>query len=271
MILQNKNKTEEFLGQEDIHRQWVNTYRTSDNERFYEEALDFIVARLENRPETSRILDIGCGSCSQSLRLARRHFQVLGIDLSPAVLKMAEKTVAEKGFSHQIRLEQQNLTAMTFADNSIDCALAWGVFMHVPDIEKAIAEVSRVLKRGGELAVSEGNMHSIESIFFRTIRRLMGGSKIRFNATPAGMESWIQMSTGSFLSRHSRISWMIHEFSKHGLELKVRHPGQFTESYARFSNPTIRRLIHRWNHFWFHRVKNSSLAYGNILIFRKTR
>ncbi len=265
------DRAEGILSDESIHRQWVGGYRTPDNDLFYDEAFEFIFSHLENKPSKNLFLDIGCGSCAQSMRLAKRGYQVLGVDLSPAVLKLAERVLAEKGYNDQVSLQQQNLTELKLEEQSIDCILVWGVLMHVPEVEKAISEISRVLRVGGEVVVSEGNMRSVESIFFRGIRKIFGSKKIRYNETPAGMESWIQMPTGILLSRHARVEWLISEFNRHGLILKIRHPGQFTELYTKFSYSFVRRMIHGWNRFWFRHVRNSDLAYGNILIFKKIK
>ena len=61
---------ENLLSRPEMHRQWARDYRTDDNERFYEQAFDFIVDRLKPGPGAT-FLDAGCGSCAHSVRLAR--------------------------------------------------------------------------------------------------------------------------------------------------------------------------------------------------------
>ena len=63
---------ENLLARPEMHRKWEGDYRTTDNESFYEAAFDFIAGLLAPCPGAT-FLDVGCGSCAHSVRLARRH------------------------------------------------------------------------------------------------------------------------------------------------------------------------------------------------------
>ena len=180
---------ESTLKQSGIHEEWVDNYRTPDNEHFYNMAFDFI-AKSFGAPQGATVLDAGCGSCAKSKNLADRGFQVLGTDLSEPALEMARKSLMGTKYENSIQLQQQNLTAITLDDNSIDYLVCWGVLMHIPEIDKAIAELSRIVKPGGYIAISEGNMKSLQTRVLRFLKKLLGRERADVYLVPAGIEKW---------------------------------------------------------------------------------
>jgi len=108
----------------------------------------------------ARALDLGCGQGRHVHALyygARMH--VVGVDLSfDDVVKAREgfehapdmNAPPERGFS----LSVGNALKLPFADNSFDLIVCSEVLEHIPDYESVLAEIDRVLKPGGQLAVS---------------------------------------------------------------------------------------------------------------------
>lgn len=261
---------ESTLKAEDVHLEWEESYRTKWNERFYEEAFDYIIKVL-NPPKGSTFLDVGCGPCAHSMRLARRGFYVQATDFSESVLKMAESQVRSSGLQDKIKLQRENILSFSFKDQSFDYILCWGVLMHIPDIEKAILEISRILKRGGTLIISEGNMNSLESGTVRLLKELLGKKKAIVRKTPAGLEYWEQTTAGELVTRQANVPWLIKAFETNGLTVKRRVPGQFTEIYTMFSSSLMKNLIHSFNRFWFKYVKIPYFSFGNIITLQKDK
>lgn len=101
-----------------------------------------VEAIAEGRP--SRVLDAGCGTGDHSERIQREvGAQVTGLDLSP---RMAELTHA-RGLDALMG----NIEALPFAHNAFDCVAASRVLYHVPDLDRGLAEIARVLRPGGRL------------------------------------------------------------------------------------------------------------------------
>lgn len=258
---------EETLSKRDVHDKWESDFRTAQNARFYDAALEYIGDQLDpaQRP---KLLDAGCGIGDYALRLARRGFSVTGIDFSPSVLENARAYLAERPDGDRVALQRDSLLDLSFEDAEFDAILCWGVLMHIPDVEAATSELARVLRPGGRAAISETNMRSIEAVTLRLLRRLTGrGVSVR--RTDAGMEHWAEGSAGDLMTRESDIDWLVRRFDHLGLDLRSRCAGQFSESYVRTDNPIGLKLIHWLNWHWFHLIGWAPPAVGNILIFEK--
>jgi 2-polyprenyl-3-methyl-5-hydroxy-6-metoxy-1,4-benzoquinol methylase len=257
---------EKTLMKPDIHYQWENSYRTAYCEKFYENAFDYITNFLD-APKNSLILDAGCGSGYHSIRLAKRGFSVIGVDFSESILKMAEINIQSNNLGDRIKIQRENITSLNFSDETFDYILCWGVLMHIPDIERAISELTRVLRKGGMIIISEANMLSLELIIIRNLRRLKGKQKA--TRQPTGLEYWTITSAGKLFVRHADLKWLKKTFESSGFTVKKHVSGQFMEMYSWFSSQLFQSLIHKFNHLWFKYVKVPYLATANIIIFER--
>ena len=264
----NSKLVENLLAKPEVHEQWESGYRTEENERFYEQVFDYILQVLAPAPGAT-ILDVGCGPCAHSARLARRGLRVQAVDFSESALEMAAENVRAQGLEDKIKLGRESLMGLSFPDESFDYVLCWGVLMHIPDVERAVAELSRVLRPGGQLVISEANMRSLEAVGVRRMKRVLKREKAEVKDAPAGVEYWKERDGGALVTRQANIGWLVHAFEGHGLTLKRRVAGQFSEAYTLFSAPALKKLVHHFNDFWFRRVKSAGPAFGNILFLQK--
>lgn len=109
-----------------------------------------------------RVLDLGCGFGRHAFEALRRGARVLACDMSLAELKdvtgMFAAIAAEEG--HTLPPEawggtvQGDATKLPFPDDCFDRIIASEVLEHIPDDEAAFAELARVLRPGGTLAVT---------------------------------------------------------------------------------------------------------------------
>ena len=101
----------------------------------------------------SALLELGCGTGYFTQEIAKTGANIVAIDISPELLKIAENNVQNKNVS----FKEENAYNMTFEDNRFDYILGSSVLHHL-DIKKAISEIYRVLKDGGVIAFTEPNM-----------------------------------------------------------------------------------------------------------------
>jgi ubiquinone/menaquinone biosynthesis C-methylase UbiE len=251
-----------------IHESWTSGYRTAENDPFYRLAFDH-VARIFGPPTAEPVLDAGCGSGTKIIQLARRGYRVVGVDLSEKVLEVAAKQVAIAGLQDGVTLRCEDLTSMAFDDDSFARVLCWGVLMHVPEVDKAVAELVRVSRPGAVIVVSEGNMWSAQAVAMRAVKRALGRQGVVLH-TPAGLESWDDTPAGKLVTRQASVGWLVRAFEEQGAELVERRAGQFTELFTITPWRSARRLIHGFNSIWFRRLRLPGPAYGNLLVFRKS-
>lgn len=260
------------LGKLDVHEGWAKHYRTSENEPFFKLAFDHI-ARVLDAPRGSIILDAGCGTCEKSILSANRGFRCYAIDFSEVILRKARANIEDRGLQTQITVQREDITSLSFQNETFSYILCWGVLMHIPDLEKAISELSRVLKPNGMLVVSEGNLDSVESIVesiaFPILRFLLRRKRVAATHTRFGIEYWATTPAGPLLIRRANIGHLISGFGEKGLVVRKLVSGEFTELYTILPSQLLRNLVHVFNRFWFSYIKLASPALGNIIIFDK--
>jgi ubiquinone/menaquinone biosynthesis C-methylase UbiE len=251
-----------------VHESWSSGYRTPENESFYDLAFDHI-ARTFGPPGEDAVLDAGCGSCTKAIHLARRGYSVLGVDLSDKVLEVGRREAAEAGLGDRISLRCEDLTSMTLADGCFGRVLCWGVLMHIPDVDKAIAELARVAQPSGLIVVSEGNMRSLQAVAMRLLKRLLHRERGELRYTAAGVEAWEETPTGKLMTRQARIAGIVRCFADHGARLVSRRAGQFSELFTVLPWKPARSAVHALNSLWFRWPALAGPAFGNLLVFRK--
>jgi phosphatidylethanolamine/phosphatidyl-N-methylethanolamine N-methyltransferase len=99
-----------------------------------------------------RILEVGVGT-GLSLPSYRADVAVTGIDASAEMLEKARARVAEQGLRHVRDLRLMDARAMEFPDNSFDHASALHIMSVVPEPERVMAEMARVVRPGGTIVL----------------------------------------------------------------------------------------------------------------------
>jgi glycogen(starch) synthase len=108
--------------------------------------LDFFDARA---PMT--ILDVGCGPGRLLAPLARSH-EMTGCDISPEMLEEARRRCPPG-----VRLVEADARSLPFPDHSFDAVIALDLLTHLPDLERGLRELARVVVPGGVLIYDSSN------------------------------------------------------------------------------------------------------------------
>jgi ubiquinone/menaquinone biosynthesis C-methylase UbiE len=120
-----------------------------------------------------RVLEVGCGTGLILSRIATHASEAVGMDLSKGMLRTAH----QRGLSVAVA----SATELPFPDDSFDLVCSFKVLAHVPDIRKALAEITRVTKPGGRMALEFYNPWSVRYL----AKRLAGPQPISDGRTEA--------------------------------------------------------------------------------------
>jgi len=114
-----------------------------------------ILATMErlNRLPPSRILENGVGTGISLPHYDKRH-AIVGVDLSPDMLERARARVGADNLDNVESLEVMDALDLRFGDGSFDVAVAMFVMTVVPDSDRALAEMIRVVKPGGRIVIT---------------------------------------------------------------------------------------------------------------------
>jgi SAM-dependent methyltransferase len=141
-----------------VERQYANEAGLAarrEAQRRYLEGPDAFEIALEavKRVKPQRVLEVGCGMGDFAARVASEvGAAVVATDLSPRMVELTRR----RGLDGRVADAQE----LPFPDRAFDCAVANWMLYHVPDVERALAELRRVLRPGGTLvATTIGGEH----------------------------------------------------------------------------------------------------------------
>jgi len=137
--------------------------------------LDLFFGRLLSGPIKGTLLDAGCGRDFFTIEAARRGAQTVAVDIGPRLVDRVTRNCSCSGVVADV-------TVLPFKSNTFDVVISSEVIEHMREPSLAIAEMFRVTKSGGSLALSTPN-----KLWFPMIRlaEFLGIRKVR------ALENWI--------------------------------------------------------------------------------
>jgi phosphatidylethanolamine/phosphatidyl-N-methylethanolamine N-methyltransferase len=139
----------------DAYARWAPVYdfvfgRLAVFGRFFDKAREVVLDHINTR--SGNVLEVGVGT-GIALGRYRPHLAVTGIDISPEMLAIARRRVAEERLDHVERLAEMDAGRLEFPDGAFDTVAVMFTITVVPHPDRVMAEVERVLKPGGEAVV----------------------------------------------------------------------------------------------------------------------
>ncbi len=122
-------------------------------------------------------LEIGCGAGTDFIQFLRAGVDMHGIDLSDESVALTKSRLKLYGFDPE-KVSVQDCECLPFENKSFDFIYSWGVLHHTVDIEKALLEVWRLLKPGGEICIMLYNKVSLVSLQLYILYGLLKGNLV---------------------------------------------------------------------------------------------
>jgi len=132
------------------------------------EVAEHLVATADPAPGM-RVLDVACGTGNAALVAARRYTEVTGVDFAAPLLARAEVRAAAEGTP--IAFVEGDAQALPFADASFDVVLSVFGVQFAPDQDRAGAELLRVCRPGGTIALANWTPESVAPVLFEATSR----------------------------------------------------------------------------------------------------
>jgi len=111
-----------------------------------------LLARMVQADPGDRAIDLACGPGTLALRFAKHVRWICGIDLTPAMLVLAQRTAIAQGLRN-LDFATSDAHALPFADGSLDIAVSSYSLHHMADSAGVIREMARVVKKGGRVGI----------------------------------------------------------------------------------------------------------------------
>jgi SAM-dependent methyltransferase len=125
------------------------------------------------------VLDVACGAGHAAEQAAAHVRQVVGIDITPALLRAGAERMTAAGLDN-VLLQEGDATALPFLDASFDLVVCRSSLHHFPDPRRAVAEMARVCRPAGRVVVSDMIAPSAEARdAFDELHRYIDPSHVR--------------------------------------------------------------------------------------------
>ena len=202
----------------------ITQYVLPPNETWVRQGL---IDAIKGKPR--RILDLGCGTGSTTLMLKQAFPQaeVIGIDLSPYMLFMADYKAKKAGL--EIQWLHGNAEETDFSDASFDLVTASLLFHETPPkvTQLILHECFRLLMPGGEVVILDGNQKTMRQVDWLTevfeepyIKDFAAGS----------VDAWLGAAV--FEAVQTQELWWVHQVTRGMKPLPVNEPTTSTEQVS---------------------------------------
>jgi SAM-dependent methyltransferase len=177
-----------------------------------------------------RVLDVATGSGNAALAAARLGCNVVGVDYVPSLLERGRVRAVAEGLD--IELLEGDAEALPFPDASFDAVVSVFGAMFAPDHARTAAEILRVCKPGGTIALANWTPDGFIGELFRTI-----GAHV---PPPAGMPSPMRWGTEAHLRALFGDAIASLELEERTFTFRFRSAEEYVEFFRTWYGPTLK-------------------------------
>jgi ubiquinone/menaquinone biosynthesis C-methylase UbiE len=177
-----------------------------------------------------RVLDVACGQGNAAIAAARRFAEATGVDYATNLLDQGRERAEAEHLG--VTFTDGDAERLPFPDGSFDTTLSTVGVMFAPDQERAAAELVRVTRAGGTIALASWTPDSLVGEMFKTIGR--------YAPPPAGLRSPMLWGTESRLAElfGDRVEWV--SLARRTFYFCYHSPEHFSEWFRHYYGPITR-------------------------------
>jgi SAM-dependent methyltransferase len=181
----------------------------------------------------SKVLDVAGGNGNASLAASRRFCDVTATDYVPALLERArERAAAER---QQITFQVEDAENLSFFDASFDVVMSTFGVMFVADHDKAAAEMLRVCRSGGTIAMANWTPGGFIGQVFKTLGRHL--------PPPPGARSPALWGTQEAIERMFGAGADTIRLTPQQFSFRYRSPQHFVDFFREFYGPVHKAFL----------------------------
>lgn len=127
--------------------------------KFYQDASSKLIgdyqANFIGDVKDQRILDLGCGLGTETMKALHAGAYVTAVDISPKSVELVMERAKKENIDSRLTAMVDDAHHLSLCDNSFDIVMGTGILHHLPQLSQAISEIYRVLKPGGHAVFVE--------------------------------------------------------------------------------------------------------------------
>lgn len=247
-------------GLDELKTRLHNTWTTGDYGRFsryMERDAEAFYRRLPIKPG-AELLDVGCGAGQLSLIAARAGAHVTGCDIAPNWLAQARRSAVAEGLT--ITFEEGDAEALPYADATFDAVVSLIGAMFAPRPDLVAAELTRVCRPGGIIAMANWTAPGFVGQMFKIIAK---------HISPGGMPSPLLWGDEPTVRERLRSGIANVECSRHLYELSYpfspsdvveffrENYGPMTRAFSSIGVEAQRQLRDELTQLWSHHNRST--------------
>jgi ubiquinone/menaquinone biosynthesis C-methylase UbiE len=142
--------------------------------RIFTKWFRLIAKNIKDGQISGTVLDIGTGPGRLPIEIVKQvvNAQVVGIDLSEDMVKIAKGHAEKAGLADRVKFKVASAYNTGSEDNSVNLVVSTGMFHHLKEPVRAFNEIYRILKPGGEAWIFDGRKDVTRAEFEETVRTL---------------------------------------------------------------------------------------------------
>lgn len=199
--------------------------------RSIENVAEEFMGRRHLHPGLS-VLDVACGTGNLAVIAARRGCMVSGIDIAANLLVQARVRAAASGF--EIDFKEADAEALPFTNDRFDMAVSMFGVMFTPQPSVAAAELLRVTRPGGQVALANWTPEGFIGEMFRVF-------KAHLPPAPAGVPSPMEWGNEEMVRNRLGQGFTDVRLTRHIAMMRYPFPpAETVEFFRKYYGPTLR-------------------------------